>query len=383
METNIENLKKSPLFNLSLASKELFHSNFWAWLFEQTRNTTSDFFSKQLNRNFGKLIKVDREEQRKIKKNDKEKTVNFDIYLKFENNNNIIIENKIKSIPDIYQLEEYTKATYQNNKNEILFLLSPYKPENLMGYKHIEYRKLLDFFHEKINKNKMSDYYKALYNDYYDFMKILLDLIEDWENMKIFNFHSKYNDKKNDYNKFKELRLHDLYHKFKYFRLREELDKKAREIIPNKYHSRLFNHDYFSNSTGAANLEFHLEEKKGDKDEIKRIELQVQDNLVRLILVSKNTATEKGKEKILKDNTIVGLFNSFIHNDKLKNITCDKVYPKNNGFNKYGDNRIYRARKIKEEKTSNIVESLVETFNDTIQYFDENEKGILDKLEKI
>ena len=29
-----ENLKKNPILHMSLGSKELFHSNFWAWLFE-------------------------------------------------------------------------------------------------------------------------------------------------------------------------------------------------------------------------------------------------------------------------------------------------------------------------------------------------------------
>lgn len=31
----IEDLKKNPIFAMSLSSKELFHSNFWAWLFER------------------------------------------------------------------------------------------------------------------------------------------------------------------------------------------------------------------------------------------------------------------------------------------------------------------------------------------------------------
>jgi len=29
-------LKSSPLFNVSLTSKELFHSNFWAWMIESS-----------------------------------------------------------------------------------------------------------------------------------------------------------------------------------------------------------------------------------------------------------------------------------------------------------------------------------------------------------
>ena len=34
MATFVENLKNNPIFQLSLSSKELFHSNFLAWLAE-------------------------------------------------------------------------------------------------------------------------------------------------------------------------------------------------------------------------------------------------------------------------------------------------------------------------------------------------------------
>jgi hypothetical protein len=42
---HVQRLKKSPLFNLSLASKELFHSNFLAWLCEAypNRNRSPEF----------------------------------------------------------------------------------------------------------------------------------------------------------------------------------------------------------------------------------------------------------------------------------------------------------------------------------------------------
>jgi hypothetical protein len=41
-------LKKSPLFNLSLSSKELFHSNFLAWLCENYPNYMGEIISGYL-----------------------------------------------------------------------------------------------------------------------------------------------------------------------------------------------------------------------------------------------------------------------------------------------------------------------------------------------
>ena len=42
MDTFVEKLKNNPIFHLSLSSKELFHSNFLAWLAED-KNTQALF----------------------------------------------------------------------------------------------------------------------------------------------------------------------------------------------------------------------------------------------------------------------------------------------------------------------------------------------------
>src|SRR6202021_318629 len=42
---HVRKLRNSPLFNLSLASKELFHSNFLAWLLEQYPNQVGPLFA--------------------------------------------------------------------------------------------------------------------------------------------------------------------------------------------------------------------------------------------------------------------------------------------------------------------------------------------------
>ena len=49
MKDTIEKLKKSPLFNLSLSSKELFHSNFLYWVGHNYPSEFGGLFSKYLN----------------------------------------------------------------------------------------------------------------------------------------------------------------------------------------------------------------------------------------------------------------------------------------------------------------------------------------------
>lgn len=95
-------LKKSLIYQMSLGSKELFHSNVWAYLLESDIEFLKVFlpdfeFDKYLNDRY----QVFREKG------------NRDIIIYLENKNgdkeHIVIENKIKSLPRIDQLEKYTE----------------------------------------------------------------------------------------------------------------------------------------------------------------------------------------------------------------------------------------------------------------------------------
>lgn len=95
-------LKKSLIYQMSLGSKELFHSNIWAYLLENDIEFLKVFlpdfeFDKYLNDKY----QVFREKD------------NRDIIIFLENKNgdkeHVVIENKIKSLPRIDQLEKYTE----------------------------------------------------------------------------------------------------------------------------------------------------------------------------------------------------------------------------------------------------------------------------------
>lgn len=92
IDDSIEYPKNSPIFAMSLSSKELFHSNFWAWLMEQDSEFIKCFFpSDDLS---GQIL-------REKEHMDIQIVVSGDKY---------VIENKFKSIPTESQLLRYSKT---------------------------------------------------------------------------------------------------------------------------------------------------------------------------------------------------------------------------------------------------------------------------------
>ena len=108
-------LEKSPMFKLSLSSKELFHSNFLDWL----SNVKPDAFKKLI----GKMAGLDNYTWPEVWRVKREYN-NFDLcivaYDQYKDNNDekiddeedfrimFIIENKVKSIPYKEQLSRYS-----------------------------------------------------------------------------------------------------------------------------------------------------------------------------------------------------------------------------------------------------------------------------------
>lgn len=101
INTEIQQLKQSPLFALSLGAKELSHSNFWAWLINIKVNNKNPFievFDTNFYKNGYKFEKVLREKGKR----------DLTIYYLYENQTKaLFIENKLKSIPTKEQLNKY------------------------------------------------------------------------------------------------------------------------------------------------------------------------------------------------------------------------------------------------------------------------------------
>ena len=93
LKTIIKDLSNNVMFSLSLSSKELFHSNLWAWLGRKYPKMFTEIFLDE---------KVELDENSIILREYK----NFDLYV--ETKNSIyVFENKCKSMPNKSQLKEY------------------------------------------------------------------------------------------------------------------------------------------------------------------------------------------------------------------------------------------------------------------------------------
>ncbi len=360
----IELLKKSPLFNLSLASKELFHSNFWEWFFNKHKEKTAAFFERCLNEVLGTITSVNREEK------------NIDITIQFDTNTCIYIENKIKSIPYEEQLLAYKKTI---KGTDFLILLSIHKFTPPRGVHYISYRDLLVLLNEVLETEECQ-YFRGLYTDYTNFLNCLIFLTDKWSDFEEFDFH-RHSGKKN-YHLYKEIRLHDFFHKFKYNLLKDALHKNLIEKLHSVDHKKLKPFEYFSNTTGAASLLYILERReiqRGKKNIVEDtifLEMQIQDNMIRLMLISKGCYNKK---HVLESELIGKLFN-LIYCEDLSQITGESVYPKKGGFNKFGSNLIYKSKKITETRTKNLVDQSTTFYNKVISFAENNKEQLLKLL---
>lgn len=95
LKTIIKDLSNNVMFSLSLTSKELFHSNLWAWLGRKyPKMFTEIFFDEKVELDENSIILREYN--------------NFDLYVETEGFI-CVFENKCKSMPNKSQLEEYDK----------------------------------------------------------------------------------------------------------------------------------------------------------------------------------------------------------------------------------------------------------------------------------
>ena len=140
-------LNKNPMFHLSLGSKELFHSNFLAFLWDQNPKA----FLELLNDLCLNSINVADLLNKKELTLDREKE-NFDICIHHKEGKkeiyDIIIENKVKSIPYKEQLEDYEDKVRKHQKgrtikNILLTLADNFaNANNIKGWIIVSYKAL-------------------------------------------------------------------------------------------------------------------------------------------------------------------------------------------------------------------------------------------------
>ena len=364
----VGDLRKNPMFNMSLSSKELFHSNFLAWLVENYPKEFDMVFSEILDGNNIKIPSILIEEG--LGKVERERR-NKDLTIYLEDNKKIIIENKVKSLPDIKQLESYSE------ENTYHILLSLYEPDWNMNsdnsffiknaknqnhkWHYVSYNVLLG----KLKDLNINSKHKVYLEDYVSFISLLSELSLNIVNIKLDDEFEplKY------YELFKEIRLHDLYQKIYFSKLNELLKKKNDEINFEDSKSFIFSTDLQSQS-GRISIILNSEYRDN-------IDLEINVHNDKLILL----LSDMNKSDFLKNTQSYELINEYF--SILDKYSSDGIiYPtKPNEYcntNQYFNIYRYRKTRINNKTIGEVLDIVIDGMNHIMKYkediFDEHRK---------
>ena len=182
---NLEQLKKNPVFQLSLSAKELFHSNFLYWI--------ASSYPKLFNGVMKKLdvnIKLSEDSVETIVEREYN---HFDFCICKEDEKkkkkiSFVLENKFKSIPYKAQLEKYNGQIKKiNGKVDIprvlLTLATEFEgydaenTDNVNGWKVITYSKYIEAIRDVLNEYNLDTFDKELINKYCNFVETIVEFM--------------------------------------------------------------------------------------------------------------------------------------------------------------------------------------------------------------
>ena len=258
---NISKLKNSPVFSMSLGSKELFHSNFWAYLMDQEEG-------KEFIRFFFNDIDINSE--LKIKREDKKRDL-----VVYSDGKEYVIENKIKSYPRREQLEKYSRET--NVERGVITGISypPFEPP--AEWRFVSYHEIANFLRKMSFKN---EYLQSVVNDYCD----VLDSINLLMKMSLDETKERLSYWSDDIKKLYDVRLMDVFRKNKaddFVQTCEELQILIEHEIKDLREWSFYISRSFHN--GKSTISFELQ--KGSGNNYKgQIGVQIEDNQFRLFL---------------------------------------------------------------------------------------------------
>lgn len=337
--TNYDNkiieLKASPIFNLSLSSKELFHSNFIAWICD---NYSFEFGSLIIN-------EFNLDVQNKEIISTKREAKSLDLIIEFENIK-IIIENKVKSTPNKQQLINYKS---ENNPEDVYILLTLIQPNfdlKEIGWQLFSYKDLSELL-KKLNEKISIEYHKAIISDYSNFIRILYDLNE----LMVIDFNNDYFDFYGEKHRlFQSVRLHDLYLKSSYDKLIYEIKNYLKskinnyEIIAGKRYSHEINRNQIVISTTIVNGKGVVNIDYSNEDEI-IYGIMLDGSRYNQYIYAWGNKAENIIETAEKSQNEKMWF-------RFNDIPIEEVYPKKGKkYNKFGNNMLYRSIKIKPTQT--------------------------------
>ena len=177
MQAIIAEMQKTPMFYLFSSSRELFHSNFWAWLFTLNQSETLSILG--VKNTFGnEILNLEREERFSSKKenNDEYKAI-ADVTFKSANELKALVENKVKDFPTKEQLDRIYEACNSSRTQFIVATLFAFEGMNYGQYWTIRTYKEIA---ESIKSTSFTNdtYYRNLIEDYQKFMLLLSEFAE-------------------------------------------------------------------------------------------------------------------------------------------------------------------------------------------------------------
>jgi hypothetical protein len=264
---NIEEVKalqSSPLFQFSLGSKELFHSNFLAWLFELYPEESGKALSKFLKDRTGQVSveSVGREEK------------NRDLWIRFENGQELIIENKVKSLPYLEQLAMYS-ANSTDNQNFLLLTLStpPFSNNGTITIKNndgvavpwniLTYSNMSSIISE-IKSGIQNEYHRLILGDYETFIFSLSTIFTQHESSDDDLFASFHTPSESPaLELLQPLRMGDLYQKLRYEAFAGQISKALKEMVPEKEKVVLSDPNHYTENDGCINISHGMSKAQG------------------------------------------------------------------------------------------------------------------------
>lgn len=355
-------LKASPLFNLSLASRELFHSNFLKWLWENYPQMQLAFKDKI-------SCKIDCAAPKKISR----EKLNTDLLVELENGHRIVIENKVKSLPRLDQLNEYG-SKFSAAKNIDFFLLSLVRPDfddgsgqiNAGGkvWKFISYVELADLLKSYVLEEISDEYHYFLLNDYIDFITLLSSVagnfVVDWENEADF-FKSLQPD-------LIDIKLNDLGQKIRYAQLahmvNQELSKKPGMNITNKEWRKASAGEIAIGSSltrgvGLFDLKYILRERRDEDSSPPVVGVQIQGNDFRVFFELESRPKENSY-KVAKKLLEAKAWFSLSQAPELAKINLEYPVRRDKLFNQYGSSFYYRSKRCSRIRPHRLVGVIIE-----------------------
>lgn len=389
----IKDLNCSPLFNFSLSSKELFHSNFLAWICKAYPKIMAKVFADYLkNKEYPlEIIQVNREQK------------HTDLKLKYSHGEELIIENKVKSLPSFSQLKEYSNH-HPNSSFLLLSLIEPnfaeFYPEEQkiiidnqpkpFTWYYLSYSNLAKKFQEAQPEIfGINSYHGQLLAEYIQFIGHLHTLQSlfciDWDEDPPF-----YNQ---NIDKLREIRLHDVMIKFWYFQLMQGLEKRLKEEnweINRNWHDikigQVIVDSIMINGKGLFEFKYCIKDKtycpiNGEKIGIPIfLGVQIDDGDFK-ILCECEFAGDKTKAKKISEQLYRSTEEEKLWFDLSHVPGKAKEYPNRKGkeFNQYYGTFIYRYKRLED---SISVKELIDVIMKYVYRIKDNQKDIETIIEK-